>query len=147
MRVVVADLVPRFPEKIRQRGSTYFVSDAVHIEKKSRDEILATVDGTHRYVTGLSMDGRRLTLSCDCPYFLTDGPCKHLWATILAAERIGALAAMPRFDKIRLDQDRGSDEGDQDDVVAGPVPSPMLAAYRRASAEAQHARPAPRPWK
>ena len=157
MRVVVADLIPRFSERIRQRGSTYFVSDAVHIRKKSRDEVLASVEGSREYATALTIDGPRLTLSCDCPYFQTDGPCKHLWATILAADRMGALAAMAVFDKIRLaqirlDQDRGSgDAEDQDaqgDVVAARPPSPMLAAYRRDSAEAQHARPAPRPpWK
>ncbi len=148
MRVVVADLTSTFPEKIRQRGAMYFVSDAVHIKKKSRDEILAYVDGSHEYVTGLTMDGARLTLSCDCPYFLTNGPCKHLWATILAADRMGALAAMPTFNTIRLNQDEGSeDDDDQGDVVAGPTPSPMLAAYRRDSVAARQARSAPPPWK
>jgi superfamily II DNA or RNA helicase len=155
--VVVADLTATFPEKVRQRGAMYFVSDAVDIRKKSPDEILAYVRGGSEYVTGIRSDGKRLTLSCECPYFLSEGPCKHLWATILAAERMGILAAMPGFNKIRLDQHQGDDLDGEDDVdgedgvdgvVAAPAPSPMLAAYRRNLAVAQSARPAPPPpWK
>jgi SNF2 domain-containing protein/helicase-like protein len=151
MRVVVADLTATFPEQIRQRGTTYFVSGAVRIIKKSRAEILAYVDGSHEYVTGLTMEGARLTLSCECRYFLTDGPCKHLWATILAAEGMGALAVLPVFKEIRLDAEGGDDEDDPGDVVASPAPSPMLAAYRRDSAAARQAGPGqvapPPPWK
>ena len=30
--------------------------------------------------------GEDLVLSCSCPYFESDGPCKHLWAMALAAD-------------------------------------------------------------
>ncbi|MEA2696847.1 MAG: hypothetical protein QOI66_1118, partial [Myxococcales bacterium] len=165
--VVVADLTARFPEKVRQRGAMYFVSDAVRIRTKSPDEILAHVHGSREYATGLTLDGGWLTLSCECPYFLSEGPCKHLWATILAADRMGILASMNPFNKIRLDHhpdddggdeggddddevgdDDGDEAGDEADVVAAPAPSPMLAAYRRHLDAFQKARPAPPPpWK
>jgi len=28
-----------------------------------------------------------LYVFCDCPYFETEAPCKHIWATILAADQ------------------------------------------------------------
>ena len=132
--MIVADLTPRFPAPVRQRGAAYFASGAVDIRRKSPDELWAYVVGTREYVTGLTLDGACLTLSCECPYFLSDGPCKHLWATVLAADQAGALAAMPSFTKLRLDPDQGGevDEGRQRAVITSP---PLLAvpAYRRAS--------------
>ncbi|HXI56091.1 MAG TPA: SNF2-related protein, partial [Polyangia bacterium] len=150
--MVVADLIATFPEKVRQRGATYFVSDAVDIRKKSPDEILALVQGGREYATGLTLDGGRLTLSCECPYFLSEGPCKHLWATILAADRMGLLASMHAFTKIRLDQHEvgeADDEADEEvNAIVPAAPSPMLAAYRRQLDAIQKARPVPPPpWK
>jgi hypothetical protein len=152
--VVIADLITTFSERVRQRGAAYF-SDAVDIRRKSPEQILALVHGGRAYTTGLTLDGGRLTLSCECPYFLSEGPCKHLWATVLAADRMGSLAPLHPFNEIRLDQrqgdgtDESDDESDDDgDVVLPPAPSPMLAAYRRQVDAIQKARPAPPPpWK
>jgi len=139
--VIVADLAVGFPGPIRDRGATYFAAGVVDLSKKSPEEIWAYVGAGREYITGLAMDGGQLTLSCDCPYFLTSGPCKHLWAMILAAEDTGALAALPAFNTVRLDQDQ--------QVRAASPPASVLPvpAYRRAPPHPP-VRPAPPPpWK
>jgi len=53
--------------------------------------VWATVRGSITYNVALSLEGKELHMSCSCPYFADNGPCKHLWATILTAERQGHL--------------------------------------------------------
>src|SRR5206468_6225064 len=52
------------------------------------------------YDVGIEICHGRLLLFCSCPFFDSDGPCKHLWATVLAADKAGILRRLPAFDEI-----------------------------------------------
>src|SRR4029078_12801782 len=79
-----------FSSAIQKRGRSYFLGGVVRITQGTEHSVQATVRGTSNYRVSLSYDQQELNVSCTCPYF-DDAldPCKHLWATILAAEAEG----------------------------------------------------------
>ena len=80
-------LAPRFTNGVRRRGQEYFWSGHVRIERVTETQLHARVRGARTYAVELSFTDGKLSVWCDCPYFVDNGvPCKHLWATILAAE-------------------------------------------------------------
>jgi superfamily II DNA or RNA helicase len=83
----------------------------------------ARVRGSRNYEVNLDWHDGALSAWCDCPHFDSDGACKHLWATILAADGRGYLSAAAAAD-IVLECD-GYDE--EDPQSAGfPVPAVAL---------------------
>ncbi len=94
----IAQKVSReFADGVRSRGQSYFAKGRVAISSAKAGEIVvAKVKGTEPYKVKLRVRGGRLHASCTCPYFGPEGePCKHLWATILAADAKGLLQAAP----------------------------------------------------
>jgi superfamily II DNA or RNA helicase len=83
-----------FPSAIRNRGQDYFFRRRVSIEFGSEDRVEAQVRGSRSYAVALEAEDGSLRGTCDCAYFDSDGACKHLWATILAAEAHGYLTAV-----------------------------------------------------
>ena len=78
--------------KVRQRGGHYYRSRAVFIHTADANSVVATVEGGDTYEVSLSREASTLNVSCTCPYFQGgSGPCKHIWATLLAAEDKGFL--------------------------------------------------------
>src|SRR5438128_2650463 len=109
-----------FDDGVRSRGASYYRSGAVRIQAGSASEVEARVRGSRVYDVEISWDGKMLTLFCDCPYFESGGPCKHLWATILASDAKDCLSAMTRFDPSKVFYDAPGeppDEGDEDEVT------------------------------
>jgi len=95
-RAVLSRVLAReFPAVVRARGATYYERRAVKIEAASNSEVHATVRGSDVYAVMLSVGRTRLGASCTCPYFESEGRCKHVWATMLAAEARGTLALPP----------------------------------------------------
>ncbi|MBI4229920.1 MAG: DEAD/DEAH box helicase, partial [Planctomycetes bacterium] len=43
----------------------------------------------------MEIRGKNLLVECACPFFAQHGPCKHAWATLLAAEEKGMLGDSP----------------------------------------------------
>ena len=82
-----------FDEGVRSRGQAYFYRGRVHIQHGSGDEVEARVKGSRNYDVSLYWEDDQLSADCDCEYFDSAGPCKHLWATILAADAQGFLSA------------------------------------------------------
>ena len=76
----------------------------------SESEVGARVQGARDYYVDITCEDDELNMWCDCPYFDSTGPCKHLWATILAAEAKGYLGAASRFDRKSVVYDYGDDE-------------------------------------
>lgn len=91
----------------------------------------ATVSGTEEYEVVLRRDERTVWASCTCPYALDrDEVCKHIWATILAADEKGGLRG-PRGglpNDLLLDLvdwwDEGDNEDDKDKNRPGSPPAP-----------------------
>src|SRR3954465_9066330 len=94
----IAQKVSReFADGVRARGQSYFAKGRVAISSaKAGEVVVARVRGTETYKVKLRLRGGRLNASCTCLYFGPEGePCKHLWATILAADAKGLLPAPP----------------------------------------------------
>src|SRR6478609_5059327 len=94
----IAQKVAReFADGVRARGQSYFAKGRVAITSAKAGEIVvAKVKGTEPYRVKLRVRGGRLHASCTCLFFGPQGePCKHLWATILAADARGLLQTSP----------------------------------------------------
>jgi len=70
----------------RVRGVDYFRYGKVKILKADGKSVTAAVRGSEKYDVKLSIDKSKLTASCTCPFYYDSGPCKHIWATMLAVE-------------------------------------------------------------
>ena len=99
----IDELARRFSETVRQRGAVCQRAGLVTIKQASPTAIRAVATGTERYDVRIEVDDRALVLSCSCPAFENDGPCKHLWATALVADERRMLAAIPSRTKVKLD--------------------------------------------
>lgn len=85
-------LTREFDSGVRRRGFEYFRDGLVRIHTGSESEVEARVRGSHNYEVSLTLPDDVLVAWCACPFFASD-LCKHLWATILACDRLGYLSA------------------------------------------------------
>jgi superfamily II DNA or RNA helicase len=117
-----------FNADIRARGASYYRLGAVRVKRGNATEVMAAVRGSRVYDVEISWDGRSLSLFCDCPYFDTAGPCKHIWATILAADAQNYFTAITRLNPRDIHYDEIPDlenAGDDDsDILPPPRPAP-----------------------
>lgn len=106
-------LVRRTSSGIRERGTRYYRRGAVRLLSVDVSTVRAHVLGTRRYSVDLTLEDDRLSGSCDCPYFVDNASvCKHIWATLLAAEDDG----------FGEDEDFIDDDGDPIDDDVAPRP-------------------------
>ncbi len=92
-----------FSKSIRNRGNNYFYRSAVSITHSSDEEVEAKVIGGAPYDVSLSLKGTNFVVDCTCPYMdSSDSPCKHIWATILAAEKAGHFRRLELTDDVDL---------------------------------------------
>ena len=77
-----------FPPAARSRGEAYFRQGRVELDHADHEHLAAYVDGSREYWVEIDDDhqGPGPSAYCDCPWFLKGNPCKHLWATLLAAD-------------------------------------------------------------
>jgi hypothetical protein len=94
-----------FPTRIRQRGETIDQVGQVARISGNQFKVSADVQGSNLYSVELSRHGDEIHVTCDCPYFSSDGPCKHIWATILAADRKSYLRGKLGGGSVRLVED------------------------------------------
>src|SRR5450755_972919 len=113
-----------FDDDVRARGASYYRLGAVRIKRGNATAVAAGVRGSRVYDVYISWDGRRLALSCDCPYYDDVGACKHIWATILAADAQNYFTAITRLNPrdISFDELHGEPE-DQPPYYTPLVPS------------------------
>ncbi|HEX7333026.1 MAG TPA: SNF2-related protein [Pyrinomonadaceae bacterium] len=93
---------PQFNPKIRDRGFAYFRGGAVKILDHSDFYVLARVEGTLDYFVELSLSLNSLDVACTCPYFADGEDCKHIWATMLAADSKNYLSEVDLHGPLRL---------------------------------------------
>lgn len=133
----------RFGSGVRSRGGRYYLSGAVRLGGADGTALRATVRGSRLYQVELAWDEDTLKVSCECPYFADAGPCKHLWATILAADARDALPVpsggwAPLGEVRELKHDDDLDE----------EPDPRRVAHRSARHGQRTPKPAAPPrWK
>src|SRR5262245_28734987 len=98
---LITEFSSDFTSAARTRGSDYFQEGRVRIKSGSEWEVYARVNGSRVYEVDLSIEGDELIVHCDCPAF-ESGPCKHLWATILAADGKGYLRGNGKLGPLEL---------------------------------------------
>lgn len=116
---LVSELSSDFPRNVRARGDDYFARGLVKIKKGTPWAVEATVRGSQRYNVLLLREDDAITGRCSCPYFETDGACKHLWATILEADDQGRLRGDGRGGPLTFvdaydEEDAYEDDDDED---------------------------------
>ena len=79
-------LAGHFSPAVRKRGQSYYWQGAVRIQHGCGREVQARVAGAQDYCVSVLWAEPVLSVACDCPYFDSDGACKHVWATLLTAE-------------------------------------------------------------
>src|ERR1039457_1755396 len=108
-------LSPHFDNDVRARGASYYRLGAVRIKRGNATGVEAGVRGSRVYDVEIAWDGRRLTLFCDCPYYEDVGACKHIWATILAADAHNYFTAITRLNPMDISFDEMHDEDEPDE--------------------------------
>src|SRR5262252_2343121 len=111
-------LSSRVPQAVRNRGKRYHDNYSVHIQRGSANRVEATVHGTLPYRVRIRIDDQKVVVDCNCPYYETEGICKHVWATLLAAEEDGYLSRIASMWNPILVRSGQSDESDEED--SGP---------------------------
>jgi superfamily II DNA or RNA helicase len=90
--------------KVQSRGYSYYRNGAVQIIDGNKEELQAFVTGTETYQVDLYRDGNTVYVCCTCPYFEGErDTCKHIWATLLAAEKPGYLKGKGQSDPVHLE--------------------------------------------
>jgi superfamily II DNA or RNA helicase len=79
-------LSQEFAGKIRDRGFAYFRTGAVEFFEQSQYQVDARVKGGEVYFVRLKLGRAALNVACTCAYFEKGEKCKHVWATMLAAD-------------------------------------------------------------
>lgn len=84
--------------------------------------IEAIVDGNRPYEVRLTSEETTILARCDCPFVRLRGlPCKHIWATVLAAEAEERLDLSRSGLSLTLDPELTAD-GDDDPVPSSAAP-------------------------
>ena len=109
-----------FETAIRSRGTDLFFWRKITILSGSSTEVTAHAEGTQIYFVRLARNGHAIHAYCECPYFDSDGPCKHLWATILAAESKNYLLGFTGKLRMELDSLEDFDPSSFDLLHAPP---------------------------
>src|SRR5688572_12246833 len=83
-----------FDRQVQARGREYFRRKAAKIVGADARHVEAVVAGGNRYKVKVAWDETgEPTYECACPFFRDRGePCKHLWATLLQADKDGVLS-------------------------------------------------------
>src|SRR5271157_1755260 len=139
-----AKLAQRFSSTTRKRGQDYYRQQRVEIQRGSDFEVEACVSGSKTYDVDLNWSHGKLSVWCECPYFADSGfPCKHLWATILAAEAQGYLSAAAAAGNVTLE----CDFVDGDTRFDDRGPRAPLIALRASAGVPRPAAPKPPVWR
>lgn len=81
---------------VRERGEAYFRGGAVEEIEGGAARVRAVVQGSELYDVGVRFDPESVELlcGCTCEYIAEYGDiCKHIWATLMAANARGLLGA------------------------------------------------------
>src|SRR5262245_61711406 len=90
---LVSSYASLFDPEIRKKGEASFRRGLVQVESSGLDRVTASVIGKDVYAAELQLTDAGLRIQCTCPAFQSrPGPCKHIWATLLAARQETLLA-------------------------------------------------------
>jgi superfamily II DNA or RNA helicase len=145
-----------FTPRIRDRGFAYFRSNAVEILEHSESHVVARVRGSRKYLVSLTLAQASLNVACTCPYFEKGEECKHIWATMLAADNKNYLAEVNLRTRVNLVYEHNAlaallDQNEQNpdsiyEAYSQADPSPALPLFLSEDPSATSAASEP-PWR
>src|SRR6185436_12770540 len=148
MKSLATALSQFVPAKIRKRGAEYFHNGLVNLVSCKGEKVEAIVSGTEGYQVVLRREDTLVWAGCSCPYSNDRGEvCKHIWATVLAADEEGGLRG-PRGglpDEIISDVFSLDDDWDDDDWEVNEDDGRIEAAVPQAPSKAKPPAPPPAP--
>ncbi len=106
------------------------MSRAVRLNEGSPRHFHGEVQGTRYYQVNIDFDGRTVLLGCECPFFTSTGPCKHLWAAVLESERRGLLTEVAKAPVIEVDEEEVDDPDFDGDSIFMRRPTTTNAPTR-----------------
>lgn len=134
-------LASQVTQTIRDRGREYYRAGAVTIDRATPTAVAATVEGTEDYEVDLLLEGRIVFASCSCPYTAEHGAvCKHIWATVIAADASTFARSAAAKGSLRLELDESRGDYEDDDYDDDPYPLRGLTTHIAS-------RPQPKPKK
>jgi superfamily II DNA or RNA helicase len=105
-----------FNSSIRHRGQQYAFGGLVTFEESSAAHVHGVVRGEARYEFCVQAKDRAVYVWCSCPYFGSEGACKHLWAVLIQSGKQGFLSEAAKATKlIETDPDDDDDDNPYDD--------------------------------
>ena len=116
---MVKDTFGLFPATTRQKGNDYFRSGHVDILATTPRGAAAAVHGSRLYTVSVEWRGKYVTGDCTCPAFSDYGPCKHLWATLLALDARHFLPKHAEFHDDAVGEALDDDVDDLEDADDG----------------------------
>ncbi len=92
MAAVAERFVQYFTARCRHSGNLAFKAGRIVLATANSEEVVANVFDNPECRVRLRLEKGRLIAGCTCDHYDQTGtPCKHVWATLLAAEAEGAL--------------------------------------------------------
>ena len=122
-----------FDNASHMRGAGLFGSGAVRIKDAGPRHVYGVVTDGIAYDVRMTLEDGELLVWCGCAFFRDHGPCRHLWAMVLAGDAHGvpAEALGSRFlnvaDESEFDEyDHDHEDGGEDDGFLFPPASRRL---------------------
>src|SRR2546422_731756 len=107
---LASKLAFQFDRRVQLKGVGLFNARLVRVSDSGPAHLYGEVMGGSAYEVRIRHDDSKLLVSCDCPYFVDHGECKHLWAAVLEADRLGALRNALSAQYLKLEDDFGFDD-------------------------------------
>jgi superfamily II DNA or RNA helicase len=118
-----------FHQKSIILGRELFLKGAVTHLKGDPRQVTAKVLGGAPYEVSMRLVDQKLLAWCDCPYFQGVGPCKHLWALTLEADRHSFVSEALDIRNLAMQDDSNPDlgntpeeEGEGEELHREPAP-------------------------
>lgn len=93
-------LQARFRADIRHRGAAYLEAERITLLRVTEENIFGVVQDGAEFQTQLRQQPEDVGLFCTCEQFAKSKVCKHLWATVLAADQGGYVSPSLRPGRI-----------------------------------------------
>jgi hypothetical protein len=107
-----------FSRTTRLKGEDYFRRGTVDIVEHDPSRVVAQVQGGDNYDVQIGWNGSEYSYFCSCPHYEDHGAlCKHIWATLLAADARQILPGAEEIQGLHQGESDEDDDWENEDFV------------------------------